>query len=90
MERIRVRVEGRVQGVFFRNTARREAERLDLSGWARNEDDGSVLMEVQGEIDAVEAFVAWAHRGPSGATVTRVTTAPAGSLEAERGFRIGW
>ena len=90
MLRVRLRAEGRVQGVFFRNTARTEAGRLGLTGWARNEDDGSVLMEVQGEDDAVEAFVAWAHRGPSGATVTGVTSTAIAVDEAERDFRIGW
>lgn len=54
MERRLVRFTGRVQGVGFRMTARAVAQSLKLSGWVRNEPDGSVLMEVQGPPDTIE------------------------------------
>lgn len=54
--RQQVRFVGRVQGVGFRATARRVAGRHAVSGWVRNEPDGSVLLEVQGDADAVAAF----------------------------------
>lgn len=64
-----------MQGVYYRDSMRREAERLAVSGWVRNRDDGTVEAMVQGEPEAVEAIVRWAHRGPEHARVERVVTA---------------
>lgn len=70
--RISVRVQGRVQGVFFRDYTTREARRLQLSGWVRNRADGSVEAEVEGEIEQVEAMIAWFHEGSPLSQVTAV------------------
>jgi acylphosphatase len=66
-----------VQGVNYRATARREALRLGLAGWARNEPDGSVLIDVEGEPAAVQTFLDWCSAGPPGARVDAIETAPA-------------
>ncbi len=73
-ERVRLRLEihGRVQGVWFRGSAREEAVRLDVRGWARNRSDGSVEILAQGSKPNVDRFVEWCHRGPSAARVSRV------------------
>jgi acylphosphatase len=70
--RVNLRIEGRVQGVFFRESARQQAERLGLSGWVKNMPDGSVAALAEGEQDAVDAFVAWCRRGPPAARVVEV------------------
>jgi len=70
-------IHGRVQGVFFRDSMRREAQRLDVSGWVRNRSDGAVEAVVQGEAAAVDALVLWAHRGPEYAQVKQVDVEPA-------------
>jgi acylphosphatase len=70
--RKRILVSGQVQGVFFRDTARREAERLGISGSARNLDDGRVEIVAEGEDDAVGQLITWARSGPSHADVTDV------------------
>jgi acylphosphatase len=67
--RRRVYVGGRVQGVWFRESARRRAEQLGVAGTARNLNDGRVELDVEGPSDAVEALIAWARRGPSRARV---------------------
>ncbi|MGQ0521709.1 MAG: acylphosphatase [Actinomycetota bacterium] len=68
--RRRVVVEGRVQGVFFRDACRREATAAGLAGWARNRHDGSVEVVVEGRPAAVEQLVAWCRTGPPRAMVT--------------------
>jgi acylphosphatase len=73
----RLVIHGHVQGVFYRESMRREAERLGLSGWVRNRGDGTVEAHVEGAPEAVEAIFAWAGRGPAEARVTRVDCAEA-------------
>jgi acylphosphatase len=65
-------VSGRVQGVFFRDTCRREARAAGAAGWVTNEPDGTVRAHFEGTPDAVEALVTWAHRGPEHAEVSGV------------------
>ena len=72
MVRRRLVIHGRVQGVFFRDTLRRLADRADVAGWARNTEDGTVEAVLEGEREAVERLVAFAGRGPEGARVDRV------------------
>jgi acylphosphatase len=68
----RVVVHGRVQGVFFRDSTRRQAEQRRVSGWVRNTWDGTVEAHFEGDADAVDAMVAFAREGPRGAVVERV------------------
>jgi len=69
---VRVRVRGRVQGVWFRGSTRDEARRLGLAGWVRNREDGSVEAHLQGAPATVDAMVAWCRVGPPLAAVTRL------------------
>ena len=69
-------IHGRVQGVFFRDSMRREAQHLAIAGWVRNRSDGTVEAAVQGEPGAVDAILRWARRGPERAQVERVEIAP--------------
>jgi Acylphosphatases len=71
-KRIRAIVHGRVQRVAFRAYTRQEAARFGLSGWVRNQSDGTVLVLCEGEAAHVDAFVAWLSIGPPYAVVTRV------------------
>ena len=72
MTRVRVRIQGRVQGVFFRAEARARAESLGLAGWIRNARDGSVEAVFEGDEERVRSMVDWCGRGPSGARVDDV------------------
>jgi acylphosphatase len=74
LKRIEIIVRGRVQGVYYRATAEREARQHGLTGWVKNRKDGSVEMVVEGEEDAVKDFLAWAQIGPSTARVDKVET----------------
>ncbi len=68
----RLVVHGRVQGVFYRDSCRQEAERLGVAGWVVNEHDGSVRAHVEGDPDAVRALVEWSRSGPTRAVVRGV------------------
>jgi len=83
-----LRIHGRVQGVGYRWSLSAEATRLGLSGWVRNRRDGSVEALVSGPLEAVDALVVWAHRGPSMARVDRVSCneGNAGELGTRSGF----
>jgi acylphosphatase len=63
-----------VQGVKYRATARREARQRGVTGWVRNEPDSAVLIDVEGDPAAVDAFLAWCAEGPPGARVASVET----------------
>jgi acylphosphatase len=66
----RLVIRGRVQGVWYREAMRQEAEALGVAGWVRNRLDGTVEAHVEGPGEAVEALVRWARRGPEHAQVT--------------------
>lgn len=86
MKAYRIIVTGKVQGVFYRHTAQTEANRLGIVGIAKNQSDGSVLMEVEGNDSALKQFIDWAHVGSPGASVTGVEAKeikPAGASSFE-------
>jgi acylphosphatase len=70
--RKRVVISGRVQGVWFRESCRQEAEAARVAGWVRNRPDGKVEAVFEGEPAAVEALVGWCSSGPIRARVVRV------------------
>lgn len=85
--RRQVRYLGRVQGVGFRATAREAARAWPVTGWVRNEADGSVLLEVQGEREAVEGALAGVRRA-MGRNITAEESADVEPVAGERGFEI--
>jgi acylphosphatase len=70
--RRRAIAHGRVQGVFFRDSTRREAERLGVAGWAANTSSGTVEVVLEGSAEAVDALLAFLRAGPGHASVTRL------------------
>jgi acylphosphatase len=85
--RVRVRVTGRVQGVFFRATAARTARALGVSGWIANGPDGAVEAAFEGPPGAIEDLVAWCRRGPEHARVEGVEVTDE-TPTGETGFRV--
>lgn len=86
MKTLHLVMYGRVQGVWYRDSMRREAEHLGVSGWVRNRSDGAVEAMVQGEAAAVDELVRWAHCGPQLAEVERVEVEPGSGSFA--GFEV--
>jgi len=86
--RLSARITGRVQGVGFRNFTRRRARRLGVTGWVRNERDGSVRLEAEGPRTALDSLVDAVHRGPRMAQVEDVEVDWADATDEFETFRV--
>jgi acylphosphatase len=92
MDRLRahVRIDGRVQGVNFRASARAQARIVGVEGWVRNLDDGRVEAVFEGPEAAVKLMIGWCYSGPRSARVDRIDVEWEQPTGQERGFRIDW
>jgi acylphosphatase len=88
VKRAEVTIKGRVQGVFYRASARDEAERLGLHGEVRNLPDGSVELVAEGERAVLEELIAWCRRGPPLALVEEVRVRWLPATGGLGGFRV--
>jgi acylphosphatase len=87
MKRLLIRVSGKVQGVFFRASAKDEADRLGITGIVRNEPDGSVFIDAEGQPEALTLFTHWCRQGPPRARVLTFVTEDV-SPKGYVGFKI--
>ena len=85
--RVRLRISGRVQGVYYRDSCRQMAQRLGVAGWVRNRPDGSVEVVAEGPRHDVSALAAWCREGPPRAQVNDVEIVDE-EPEGLRGFRV--
>ena len=69
---IQLKVYGRVQGVFFRQSTKAIADQLNVSGWVKNCSDGTVEVLIQGPIDKLNTIITWLHTGPDRAIVEKI------------------
>lgn len=67
-----IQIYGLVQGVFFRATAKEQADKLGITGFAENQPDGSVYIEAEGEENELNQFIKWCNKGPSMAQVEKI------------------
>jgi acylphosphatase len=74
MKHLNIRVSGKVQGVFFRASALQQAVQLGVKGFVRNELNGDVYIEAEGEEDNLKLFLAWCARGPGRAHVEHIAS----------------
>ncbi len=77
MPTVHLLIKGKVQGVFYRASARGMAEKLNLAGWVKNTQEAQVEAMVTGEEEALQQFITWCRKGPTGAEVTEVVVSPA-------------
>lgn len=87
MEHLTFHIKGRVQGVFFRQSARQQAQRLGLTGYARNNPDGTVTIEAEGPVGALAELETWCHRGPVAARVDGVEMS-SGTVQGYSAFEV--
>jgi len=76
MPTVQLLIKGKVQGVFYRQTAKEKAETAGITGWVRNTDDGDVEITASGSEKALQAYIDWCHLGPSRAVVHEVKVSP--------------
>jgi acylphosphatase len=86
--RIRLKIAGRVQGVYIRASALQQAQKLGLTGWVTNCPDGSVEAVAEGTRTKLDELIAWCRLGPSGARVTKVDIRWESPEHGFRGFTI--
>ncbi len=72
MKTNQILISGKVQGVYFRASAKQQAQNLGVVGYVKNQQDGTVLLEVEGDDDAVGQMVTWCKQGPALARVKDV------------------
>lgn len=87
IKHLNIRVQGKVQGVWFRATTKKIADQMHIKGFVRNEADGSVYIEAEADAETLFKFVLWCHQGPEGARVEKVETQE-GALKHFADFRI--
>ena len=87
IKRIQIRINGRVQGVYFRKGAQQKGRELMLKGFVRNEADGSVYIEAEGAEDKLNELAEWCRNGPPLAMVAHVMVNEI-PIRAENDFEI--
>ncbi|MGI6879853.1 acylphosphatase [Microbacterium sp. gxy059] len=87
MRRIRAIATGRVQGVGYRVSAQRDAERLGLAGWVRNVGADRVEIDAQGDAESIEELISWLRQGPPLARVAELRVEER-TPDASRGFEV--
>ncbi|MDG9671935.1 acylphosphatase [Hahella sp. CR1] len=87
-QHIRAWVNGKVQGVWYRNSTRQVAERLHILGYAKNLPDGRVEVLAYGDAEAVNQLIDWLHEGPEAAIVTEVKTEQVEGETPPLGFEV--
>ena len=88
MPHYKLRITGRVQGVGFRAAAQAQAQQIGVSGFVRNEADGSVYLEATGTTTQLQQLVDWARKGPPMATVHQVEVEKDDAAHDFEGFTI--
>jgi len=86
-QHLTIRVYGRVQGVYYRQSTRQKAVELGLTGLVRNEPDGSVYIEAEGDPQILAQFQQWCESGPPHAQVTGLDVEE-GELQSYEGFEV--
>ena len=88
MKTLHVRIEGKVQGVFFRDFTRREAQKRGIKGWVKNRSDGSVETLIQGDPDEVRKMKEWFYTGSPHSSVTAVNSSEISETKEYADFSI--
>jgi acylphosphatase len=87
MKHLNIKIHGKVQGVFYRATAKAVADQLGVKGFVKNEKDGTVYVEAEGDAFSLGEFLEFCHKGPDKAVVEKIETTETGTKNY-RNFEI--
>lgn len=90
MKHVRIKIYGVVQGVWFRQSTKEKALELGLTGWVRNEGDGTVCAEAEGEEEKLDEFIKWCREGSEAAKVDKVEVKDSPELKDYKDFVINY
>ncbi len=85
---VHLMIEGKVQGVFYRASAKKMADELGICGWVRNADEGHVEILAKGNYKEVTAYIDWCKQGPPRAVVSNLIVTEKDDSEIFEGFEI--
>lgn len=85
---LKIEITGKVQGVWFRKSAKDQADLLGIYGFVENCDNGSVYVEAEGKTESLESFIQWCHKGPPLAEVKEVVVLKYQELKYYGSFEI--
>ncbi len=88
MKNLRVKIYGKVQGVFFRVFIKKEAEKIGLVGWIRNEKESTVIVEFEGEIDKLKELIRQCKKGSPASKVEKIDYEFSDELQGYNSFKI--
>ncbi|MFP4380131.1 MAG: acylphosphatase [Candidatus Sumerlaeia bacterium] len=90
MDRKKLRISGRVQGVGFRYYTQNTAQKMGVTGWVRNASDGTVEAEAQADKETLERFIGKVRKGPPASSVDKIDASKSSVHKGESGFRISY
>jgi acylphosphatase len=90
MKCLRLKIKGRVQGVWFRESTKQKADEFEICGWVQNSKDGSVIAEAEGEEEKLQNLIKWCHQGPEMARVEKVEVEEMSELRNYSNFEVRW
>jgi len=88
MMHLDIKIYGKVQGVFFRDGAQKKAKEFELTGYVKNEDDGTVHIEAEGEEGNLKKFLAWCYDGPPLGVVEKIEDNFSGEVKNFKVFEV--
>jgi acylphosphatase len=88
MKHLNLKIHGKVQMVFFRDCTKKQADKLGLFGWVRNNDDKTVSVSVEGKEKRLKEFLAWCHKGPPLAKVEKINEDWSDVIKGFKSFEI--
>ena len=90
IQHLDIKIYGRVQEVFFRHLAKQKAEEMGINGFVRNEPDGAVYIEAEGQKENLEQFLNWCRQGPPSASIEKVDFEFKTEIKNFNKFSIQW
>lgn len=88
MKHLSIKISGKVQGVFFRVSTKEFVDKIGITGWVKNESNGTVSIQAEGNVESLEQLLLWCQKGSNGAKIENVEHKWDNELKRYRNFEI--